>query len=158
LLGQFGWDVTPGFYRVSATRRGCKSLGGGRDALTRILQVPPAAIDLALTLRCPSLSRAPTRTRLVRIASTPGAAERLLIAVVSRRRGRTRPVGTVTFSEEGRRLGATAVAPNGRATLAATFRGRPQRVTARYSGDGDYQPSAARAEETPLRRRTSSHH
>jgi len=52
--GHFGWDVTPGFYRVRAEKDGCRSPADASVpyAQTDVLQVPPPALGLVLTLDC----------------------------------------------------------------------------------------------------------
>ncbi len=65
ILGSFGWDVLPGFYRVAATHSGCQALRGkSTNALTQVLWVPPPALNLAMVLRCSHLRRANTHTTL----------------------------------------------------------------------------------------------
>jgi hypothetical protein len=61
--GYFGWDTVPGFYEVQATESGCYTPGDPSDtvATTPVLEVPPAATGLVLTLDC-SNSPAPAIT------------------------------------------------------------------------------------------------
>ncbi len=44
--GQYGWDVAPGFYEVSATAAGCGT------ATSPPLTIPPPVVDLTITLNC----------------------------------------------------------------------------------------------------------
>ena len=61
--GHFGWDVLPGFYRVKATRRGCSG-----SVTSKARPIPPPVSNLRLTLDCPKLHRATTRTTVERVA------------------------------------------------------------------------------------------
>jgi DNA-binding beta-propeller fold protein YncE len=139
-FGFFGWDVLPGLYRVSASHRGCRS------ASTRLLEVPPPALDLSITLTCRSLRYAASHTTLhvARARSKNGVRLLSLIAHVAGKRGK-RPLGTITFRAGARVLGQGVVnARTGRATLLTTLRGG-LRVIASYSGDGRHSPSASAA-------------
>ena len=54
--GQFGWDVTAGYYKVRASKEGCTSASepGVVDyEETEALEIPPPATELRLTLHCP---------------------------------------------------------------------------------------------------------
>lgn len=51
--GHFGWDVIPGYYTVQAEKAGCTAPGGGTVATTRVLEIPPAVLDLDIRLDCP---------------------------------------------------------------------------------------------------------
>ena len=136
-LGAFGWDVLPGYYRVAASHRGCKS-AMGTTALTSVLRVPPPALGLRLVLACPHLRRAVTHTTLR--VSRHGKHQLVLLARV---RGR-HPAGVVAFLLGRRQLGVVPVDPrSGRATL--TLRGtRTTGYLARYGGDGLNATSSAR--------------
>jgi hypothetical protein len=130
--------VLPGFYRVAASHAGCRA-GSRPQALTKILSVPPAALGLRLTLRCPHLTRRRTHTRLSvhRLAHN----QYVLTATV---RGH-RPLGMVTFRSGAKRLGTAAVDPRhgtARLTVHARSLNKP---AARYQGDARNQPSNTRA-------------
>ena len=130
--------MLPGFYRVAASHAGCRA-GSRPQALTKILSVPPAALGLRLTLRCPHLTRRRTHTRLSvhRLAHN----QYVLTATV---RGH-RPLGMVTFRSGAKRLGTAAVDPRhgtARLTVHARSLNKP---AARYQGDARNQPSNARA-------------
>lgn len=135
-LGQFGWDVVAGFYRVSAGHAGCKAAGGGSTTLSPILTIPPAVTGIKLTLKCPHLKRRASHTKL-----TAHKVPVNLVALLVRVRGR-HPQGTVTFKRGGRKLGVATLV-NGRAgfmvpgTSTAGYR-------AAYSGDGHNAPSSGR--------------
>ncbi|MBZ5734844.1 carboxypeptidase regulatory-like domain-containing protein [Nocardioides sp. TRM66260-LWL] len=57
--GAFGWDVLPGFYRLTASHAGCASL------TTDALAVPPARFDLVLPLVCRGTPRPATGPRIL---------------------------------------------------------------------------------------------
>ncbi len=137
VLGAFGWDVLPGYYRVAASHSGCKP-AKGKTALTPVLRVPPPALGLRLVLACPHLRRTVTHTTLR--VSRHGTRQLVLLARV---RGR-HPAGVVSFLLGRRLLGVVPVDPrNGRA--AWTLRGvRIKGYLARYGGDGLNAPSRGR--------------
>ena len=61
--GHFGWDVIAGYYYIQAQKDGCTSAEGGPYAQTPTLTIPPAQLDLVLTLNCPTGdTQAPTAT------------------------------------------------------------------------------------------------
>lgn len=65
--GRFAWDVIAGYYRVRAEAVGCHAPGDpGRSYVeTDVLQVPPPALDLILTLDC-----TPPTAAAVRVITT----------------------------------------------------------------------------------------
>jgi hypothetical protein len=134
--GSFGWDVLPGFYQVTAVYARCPAVR------TRVLRVPPPAIDLVLRLPCETPKRNATRTGL-HVESNHHASVVLLVARVTAR-GSRRPTGIMTFTDGGRVL---ATAPlDGRtrqATAVVLLRGRKHRLRARYRGDAVYQASTS---------------
>ena len=140
IFGQFGWDVLPGFYRVSASRKGCRS------AQSALLSVPPPVSDLSLTLACPRLRYARTTISL-RVdgeRSAAGVHTLILVALVAGRH-RGEPLGVVTFVSGAHKLGQAVVDPrSGTATLLVTVRGRSL-LRADYSGDGVFAPSRSTA-------------
>ena len=131
-LGQFGWDVVPGYYRVSAHHSGCTPSSG---ALSPVLTIPPAVTNVDLTLRCKHLHRATSHTKLT--ARTLPAAE---VTMVARVRGR-HPQGTVAFKHGGRTLGVVTLNPGtGRAVFTASGTSA-KGFRAVYQGDGYNAPS-----------------
>lgn len=54
--GHFGWDVIAGFYKIRAEKAGCVSPTDATQTSveTSLLEVPPEATDLVLTLDCPA--------------------------------------------------------------------------------------------------------
>ena len=52
--GHFGWDVVAGYYEVQATKAGCVSAADHANptATSAVLQIPPPATDLVVTLFC----------------------------------------------------------------------------------------------------------
>jgi hypothetical protein len=138
--GQFGWDVLPGFYAVTATHSGCRGPHGAA-ATTPLLTVPPPVTDLRLALSCPHLRRA--RTSLTaRALLRPRGGGALVARVHTRRRG---PAGMITFTSGRRVLGRAVLDPRtATASLATGLTTRPARLTASYSGDGTHGPSRAR--------------
>ena len=142
-LGDFHWDVIPGFYRVTAQHRGCTAGRGRRVATTNVLSVPPPVTDLVLTLRCPHLRRAISRTTLNVTAGNESPAVLLRASVASGpTRSRRSPSGLVTFRDGQTVLGTAPVDPDtGQALLVANATPGPHRYRARYAGDGYYGAS-----------------
>jgi hypothetical protein len=137
ILGSFGWDVLPGYYRVTATHSGCTAPTRKR-AVTRVLTVPPPALDLRLVLQCPHLKRGNTRTTL-RVRRIP-MREITLTAHVHGHH----PGGVVTFLVGRHVLGLVPVdTRKGTATLTVRST-RIRGFTARYAGDGINAPSSGR--------------
>jgi len=134
--GLFGWNVFPGFYRITASRRGCEAGPGRRDARSRVLAVPPAALGLKLVLRCPHLHRYAIHTTL---SVRHGAGRLVLTARVKAPHGRA-PTGIVTFFAGRRLLAPAQFDRNGVATIVVAITGR-RALSARYSGDGYDAPS-----------------
>ncbi len=138
ILGSFGWDVLPGYYRVSATHAGCTAIGHGKQALSRVLSIPPAALNIGLELRCPKLTRARTH-----IALSARAAPMHEITLSARVRGK-RPGGLVSFLLGRRLLGTVPLDPR-HGTASLTVRGSTTHgFVAEYQGDADDAPSSAR--------------
>ncbi len=136
--GHFGWDVFPGFYRVSATRRGCVG-----TATSKARPVPPPVTNLHLTLRCPNLRRTPTTLTITGLrARGPDT----VISVRARAR-RGHPIGLVELTVNGRTVARAFLDPRGGdATLIApTHLRRNARIVVRYGGDGLDAPSVAQA-------------
>jgi len=142
-LGFFGWDVLPGFYRVTASHPGCVT------AETGTLDVPPPVIGLSIALSCQHLHYASSSTSLRAFRELGATANQALLLsahVTGRTRGR--PAGTVTFWLGRREIGQAALNPrSGIATLLVSI-SKQTGLTAHYSGDGDYAVSHS----APLRR------
>ena len=142
-LGEFGWDVLPGFYRITASHPGCTGINGNPLVRSRLLPVPPAQTGVSLVLRCPHLRRiaASLRFRALRLPGRFGGY--LLIATIGVPRGRAAPAGSITFSDGRRTLGRAPIDPVAhRAIISLPDQRHPLRsLVARYSGDGRYSPS-----------------
>jgi HYDIN/CFA65/VesB family protein len=135
-LGLFGWDTIAGDYRVTASHPGCTASGRQQSAETRVYVVPPPVNNIAITLKCPHLKRAPSHLRL-----TLKAIRGTMTAVTATVAGHA-PVGSVVFSGPG--VSGVSL-PLGARSHQATFiltRAR-QRITVRYLGDAHNAPSAA---------------
>jgi hypothetical protein len=136
-LGQFGWDVVPGYYRVSARHAGCRAAGAGASIFSPVLTIPPAVTNVRLKLRCPHLRRAHTHTKLT--ARKVPVNEVTLVAVV---RGR-HPKGTVTFKRGRRTLGVVTLNPRTARAVFTTAGTSTRGFRATYEGDGYNAPSAS---------------
>ena len=136
-LGHFGWDVVPGFYKISARHVGCRAATGGHIATTRVYQVPPPVDNLSITLRCPHLKRAPSHLTL-RFKIFQGTMTLVTVTV----HGHS-PTGLIAFASRG----VHATLPiNARTHKAVFVLPRSTRhVHASYHGDGYNKPSSARA-------------
>jgi hypothetical protein len=141
LNGHFGWDVFPGYYRVAASRHGCRG-----TALSPSSPVPPPVTDLRLRLNCPGLHRARTLTRILS-AKLRGPDTIVTLIVVRRGRRGARPTGLITLEANGKPRGFAFINPRtGRATtLMFGHLRRGTRVTAGYAGNARFAPSSARA-------------
>ncbi len=60
--GHFGWDVFPGYYRVTATSKQCKG-----SAVSKVYAVPPPVTDIKLVLNCPHLKRKTVKGRVLSV-------------------------------------------------------------------------------------------
>jgi hypothetical protein len=59
-LGQFGWDVIAGFYKVRAEKTGCEAPDHSQPFVeSAILTIPPAVVDLDLRLDCGEMKTVP---------------------------------------------------------------------------------------------------
>jgi len=134
-LGHFGWDVATGFYRITAGHPGCSAGSHDKLAETRVYTVPPPVSNLLIKLRCPHLHRSSSRVSL-RFRHSHGS----IVLVTARVRGR-HPAGLITFAAAG--LHAT-VAINSRTRSATLVTTSGATVKARYQGDAENKPSAAR--------------
>ena len=125
--GHFGWNVVTGWYRVTATSPGCT------DATTDPVQVPPAVLDLVLTLTCPQ----PTTTSLT--SSPSSALVTQLVgyqAHVSGPAGAPTPTGTVHFIQDGVEIGTAPLDAHGDALFPWAYpTPGDKHVLAHYDGD-----------------------
>ncbi|HEY2769617.1 MAG TPA: hypothetical protein VGI87_03580, partial [Solirubrobacteraceae bacterium] len=136
-FGAFGWDTLPGYYKVTASHKGCTAPTGGTTAATQVYAVPPPVTNILIKLRCPHLKRAKTTLRL-RISNARGGT-RVVTATVRGKHAQ----GVVTFRAgaltaplplAGRHHSASFVLPSG-----------VKRVRARYGGDAKNRPASATA-------------
>jgi hypothetical protein len=139
--GHFGWDVFPGYYRVAASRHGCRGM-----ALSPSSPVPPPVTNLRLRLNCPGLHRARTVTRILS-AKLRGPDTIVTLIVVRRGRRGARPTGLIALEVNGKPRGFAFINPRtGRATtLMFGHLRRGTRITAGYAGNARFAPSSARA-------------
>jgi hypothetical protein len=142
--GLAGWDLAPGYYRISASKPGCHAPGKRRrrTATTRVLIIPPLASNVVIRLDCPRLRRTPTHVDLLRLRTGRNLPVRLLAIVVGGRR-RPGPTGTLTLRTRGRLLAVLALEPDGSASIGVSV-ARSRAITATYSGDGNFAPSRVR--------------
>jgi hypothetical protein len=139
VLGVFGWNTIPGYYRVEASHAGCTAGGSGRKAKktleTRVYKVPPPVDNIVMKLKCKSLKRAKTHVRL-KFKTTKGTTT--VTATVT---GKS-PQGGVTFSGSG--ISGVSI-PVGARTHQATFvlTKAHQQIKAHYLGDAHNGPSVA---------------
>jgi hypothetical protein len=149
VFGQFGWDVLPGFYQVTASKPGCRS------AKTTLLSVPPPVFGLSLTMSCPHLHYAPSAVTLAFAGERSRHGVRslqVLARVAGRRHGK--PLGFVQLRSGSRTLGDAVIDPkSGTASISISVRGRPS-VRASYSGDGMFVPSRSKRTRIPVRTHT----
>jgi hypothetical protein len=140
VLGSFGWDTIPGYYRVSARHAGC------RPASTTVFSVPPPRANLALALRCRAIHRRATRLALT--VSRTRAGTLTVLATVKPARGRAPAgalLGVLTIRLTGQRAVALGVGARGPALVELYARRRTWRLTASFAGNGRYAPSSLRA-------------
>lgn len=135
-LGSFGWDVLPGYYRVSAAHRGCTARAGGhKQVLTPTLTVPPPVFGLKLVLSCPHLTRTATSIELT--ARSAGKHATTLIASIHGHDVH----GFVSFRANGRSLGGAPVDPRTRRATLTVAATKLKRLGGSYSGDASNAPS-----------------
>ena len=136
--------MTPGFYRVEATRQGCRATRGKR-AITPVLEVPPPRLGLSIKLKCPNLHRRASTTRLrAKRTQLGGVALRANVKAPGRQRDRL--AGTVAFEVGGKSVGS--VIPNPKTGVAAlTVASSVTRgvVRATFSGNAYVAASRGRA-------------
>ena len=140
-LGTFGWDVLPGYYRITAKREGCRAPRGGRVARSAVHQVPPAVENIVLTLRCANIRRRPVRIRLSLAREKYGT---FVLRVRLTSSGARLPfLGTITLKLGSRTLASLVPSPGtGTAILDADGlrRGR-NTISATYTGDAALAPA-----------------
>jgi hypothetical protein len=137
VLGSFGWDTVPGFYRVTASHAGCTAVPRGKVAETRVYDVPPPVDGIVIKLKCPHLKRSASHLKL-KITS----AKRGTFIATAKVNGRNSPTGNVTFKGPG----LHAVLPlNGKHQAQIVLLHVHESVTVNYSGDALNAPSRARA-------------
>ena len=136
-LGHFAWDVFSGFYRVKASRSGCK------PGITRAYRVPPPVLGIKLKLTCPGLTRAPTRTRL-RSRRLVGGRVLITATVQALAAKHQRPAGEITFTGRGRTIGAAEISARTRSARIEIPAKRARGLRAKYSGDAYFKPSRSR--------------
>jgi hypothetical protein len=138
VLGVFGWNTIPGYYRVQASHSGCTAGGSGRKAKktleTRVYKVPPPVDNILIKLKCKGLKRAKTHVRL-KFKTSKGTTT-VTVTVIGKS-----PQGGVTFSGSG--ISGVAL-PVGARTHQATFvlATAHQQIKAHYLGDAHNAPSA----------------
>ncbi len=151
--GNFAWDVTVGYYEITASKTGCTSASDPTtaSASSGVLTIPPPAAGLVLYLSCPG--EPPLATSSVNLTSSvsvsPYGGPVLLTAQVTG----SLPTGTVTFYDNGVTLGES---PVDEATGDAIFSdsqlaGGSHVISASYGGDSsntqsDSQPLAVSVE------------
>lgn len=147
LLGEFGWDVQPGYYQIDARRSGCRGAHGGTVSRSPVKPVPPPQSDLVLTLKCPKLRRTATHLRLKLTRGIDGTSV-LRVTVGSSRRLRSKTgdyVGTIVVRNAGRVLANTVADP--RTGLAVVdlppLAASSHSVTVSFAGNGLLSPSSA---------------
>jgi hypothetical protein len=143
-LGDYGWDVLPGFYRIDVTHKGCTAVLGS-TASSKVLPVPPAQTGVNLQMTCPHLRRTAVRLRLTIGRAGGKTSSRLVSAKLS---GAGHPQGTVAFTAGRKKLDVVLVDPKTGAALlslpaAAHVKGT---LSAAYSGDGTHKPVRRRAQ------------
>jgi hypothetical protein len=135
-LGHFGWDVTGGFYSVTAQRSGCTSSSGGSIGKTGVYKVPPPVTTLLIKLDCPHLRRVASHIK-VRAKTVQGTMTLVTATVTGRQ-----PTGLVTFTAHGRHVTVVLNTRTRQAEFALS--GTRGTVTIQYGGDGHNDPSHAR--------------
>jgi hypothetical protein len=139
VLGVFGWNTIPGYYRVQASHPGCTAGGSGRKAKktieTRIYKVPPPVDNIVIKLKCKGLKRSKTHVRL-KLKTTRGTTTATATVI-----GKS-PQGGVTFSGAG--VSGVSI-PVGARTHQATFvlTKAHQQIKVHYLGDAHNAPSVA---------------
>jgi len=137
-LGDFGWDVSPGYYRVSAHHPGCSAGHHRAAAVTRVHSVPPPVSNVLIKLTCPHLKRSRTHVSL-RIQRSRGS----ILTVTATVHGR-KPVGFVVLTAGSLTTTLPINSRTHRATIALSPGAR--RVRAHYEGDAHNQPSSGSAQ------------
>ncbi len=140
-LGLFAWDVQPGYYRVDAKHRRCRS------SSTPVLAVPPPRLDLVIRLKCKGITVTASRLRLdARPAAKGFASVRARLAARRGRASRSALTGVITFRAGKKVVGRVAVTPTAAAVVIVPTTRRRQTITATFEGNGVLGPSTARTQ------------
>ncbi len=151
-LGQYGWDVLPGSYQITASHRGCTAAHHRVTAVSRLLGVPPAQTGVDLVLSCPRLRRGAVKLKLAVVEPRKGSAKLASVGLAVTLTGHRhdRPQGTVTFVAGRRRLATVPVIDGtARYWLPAAVRVKGV-LRAVYSGDAGYTPAVV-SRQLPVR-------
>jgi hypothetical protein len=75
-IGHFGWEVTAGFYKVTATMDGCHAVGDPENptAESPVYEVPPPVVDVQLVLDCGETSDETPPQATTTVSPEPNAA------------------------------------------------------------------------------------
>jgi hypothetical protein len=144
-LGEYGWDVLPGFYEITATHRGCTAQHG-KTATSTVLPVPPAQTGVNLQLRCPHLKRTSLKLKLkvTKLGSRNSNGSIVFQASLSAPKHGARPQGEVAFKAGGKLLDSVFLV-SGAARLTLPSATRVSSITATYNGDDAYKAVSAHA-------------
>jgi hypothetical protein len=147
-LGLFGWDVEPGYYRVSASAPGCYAGHDKKHATvsTKVFEVPPPVTQIRLKLTCPKLKRAASKISI----STKKHSQTVVVKVSGRGHGRA--YGMVTVKLRGKRLTTLPLED----AKALVLIGGTGKLTVSYSGDGHYAPATGHLDIYGAKRRGKS--
>ena len=141
--GQFAWDVTAGYYEITASKTGCTSASdpSSATASTSVLTIPPPVTGLVLRLSCTGTT--PLATSSVALSSslsviTYGTAVSITATVTG-----STPTGEVTFYDNGVLLGTSPVdATTGKAVYSdSQLAAGNHPITADYAGDASNKAS-----------------
>jgi hypothetical protein len=115
--GHFGWDVVSGYYKVTASKRGCTNPRNRRRKAveTSVYEIPPPVTDIDMRMRCPP-PPAPRRRPVLKGKARVGRP-----LTCSKGKWRNKPK---RYSYVWRRGKATLIGPRGR-------RYRPRRTDRR---------------------------
>lgn len=104
--GHFGWDVTPGFYQVTASKSGCTDPVNGDDTVeSAVYEIPPPVTDVVLVLHCPQLRDAGGNESSARHGNgSPTAQDPVHVTVTSPNGSPTIKIVTGTAAVDGDRI------------------------------------------------------
>jgi len=146
-LGAYGWDVLPGYYRITASHAGCAAHHGAM-ASSPLFAVPPAQTGVNLELSCPHLHRSKVRIQLtIRKPTNNGVGVYQLTANVHAPAHGASAQGTVSFYAGHKLLAAISLDPrSARAMFPLPAGARTaSAITAVYSGDDAYDKAETHA-------------